>query len=354
MKIQELNTKLAPFGQLVNRHALSVNYRALHLAPNFIRGCSMFGTMETEFPTGLTEEVFVDGDAFIQLCRSLRGEEIELRTASGVLYWTTGKQAKGQVAALGEKVAIPAPVWPADLKMHEVTADFGRALDLGGIACGSTALLSLGLFGVHVENAQPGVMAYASDNSTMSTARLGDQIPDSPEAFVLSPEACGLVTTLAAHGRFSFCFDDTTVYGQTPDTRLMVKQVPPLKVPLRGQVDKYLGDEIKLDLDRETIAAFIRRSEALAEERGKAAVSLSVEGGQVKLSFAEGRSSSEEYCLASGSPEVSVDAIVIDARRLGRALQHSAHIVFDYADQGALVLRGERGFAFVIAERAAQ
>lgn len=351
MKASEVASRFAPFGALINKHALSDNYKALLLTPTSVRAMSAYGAMETELALGVDSEVAIEGDAFLQILRSLPVAEFELGASDGVIKWKCGV-ATGRLAVMGSKVNIPSPPWPEDLRPVEVASDFALGLDLGGMACGTTALLSVGLYGIIVTNVEGNLTAYASDNTTMSRAVLGPNIPGAPEAFTITPDAARLIGMVSQRGKAAFMFDDTTLWLQTPDTKLVIKQSPAIKVDLRGIADSYLGDKIKLDLNRDVISAFIRRAEALTEERGKAGVKMSVKDGAVRLSFEESRAAQEEYYLAEGGPKVDVDEIEVDARRLGRALSHSGHIVFDYAKRGALVLRGGAGFAFIISAKA--
>lgn len=347
MKTSEASASFAPFGALVNRHALSENYKSLLLAPGFVRGMSAFGVMETEIPLGIVGEVAVEGEAFLQILRSLPSADLELHTSDNTLQWKAGA-AKGRLALVSSKVSIPTPPWPEGLVLHEIGANFVRGLDLGSVACGTTALMSLGLFGIHVVNANGSMIAYTSDNTTMSRARVGDEVPGAASFMTLTPDALRLISVLAGRGKMSIQFDETSVWCQTPDTKLVIKQTTPIKVPLRDSIDNFLGEEVKVELNRDIISSFIRRVDALAEDRGKANVTISVEEGAVRLFFEESRASQEEYYLADGGVKVNVAPVVVDARRFGRVLANATHVVFDYADKGALVLRGSLDFAFII------
>lgn len=346
MRASEFSEHLSPFGALINKHALSSTYKALQLSPGHVRGCSAYGAMEIEVATGLESEVYVDGDDLLQVLRSLPAADLELQAADGSLRWKCGA-ARGQLALLGEKVVIPPPAWPEGVELVEVGDDFARRLELGSLGCGSVALLSVGLYGVTIANREGGTSAYSSDNMTMASARLGDRMAGAPESMCLSPDAVRLIGLLSGRGRLSAQFDDTSLYLRTPDARCVIKQVPPLKFDLPKNISSFLTQEVKLGLDRDVVAAFIRRAEALAEEKGKASVALSVSGGAVRLAFSEGRSTTEEYYLAEG-PEGDIAPIGVDARRLARALARASHVVFDHAARGALVLRGEGEFVYVV------
>jgi hypothetical protein len=355
MKSSDLAQKLAPFSSLVNKHALSPTYRALRLTPTSVRGCSAFGVMEAEVATGLESEVHVDGDMFLQLLRSLPAADLDLTLGDSSLQWRCGA-ARGKFAVLGEKVDIPAPPWPAKVKTQEVDKEFGSALELGMLACGSPALLSVGLYGTSIIMGES-LVAYSSDNTTIAKARLSGaprRLPGVkvPEVVTLSPDSARLVVALGTR-QLAWAVDEQSVYVETPDTRCVVKQVPPLKFDLREHMAPFLEGETRVPLDRDVIAAFVRRAEGMAEERGRAAVTLGVREGAVRLAFEEGKASSEEYYLAESAPKIEVEPISVEARRIAKALTHSSHIVFDHAARGALVLHGDREFVFVVSGRGA-
>lgn len=346
MKASELRDAISPFTGIVNKHALSPTYRALRLAPTYIRGCAAYGTMELEMATGLDSETHVDGDAFLQVLRSLPSADLEMRASEGSLHWKCGA-ARGQLALLGDKIEIPAPAWPEGIEAQKVPDGFARMLELAALGCGSVALLSVGLYGITLSNRSDGLYGYSSDNVTIAAARVGDKIPG-PESLTLSPDAVRLAGMLSGRGDLAAAFDADSFYLQTPSTRCVIRQVPALKFNLKDVVSPFLTREVQVELDREVILSFIRRAEALAEERGKTEVNISVSEGAVRLGFSEGKSSSEEYYLAEGVAAAEIAPISIDARRLSRALARASHIVFDQADKAALVLRGESEFAYVI------
>lgn len=351
MLVTELNQKLDCFGMLINPKALSINYRALQLSPTHARACSAFGALETEIDLGLDKEIYIDGSAFLQVIKSLPSAQLELSVSDQSLNWKCGA-ARGQLALLSDTIEIARPELPKRALLAEVGDNFGKALELAALACGSTALLSIGLYGILLDN-ESALVGFASDNSTMSSARLGDKIKNAPEKCYLSPDAARLVSMLASKNKTRiFIEGEASLYVVAAGTKLVVKQVPPLKFDIKSGISAFREQQLKIDLNRDVVSSFIRRAEALAEEKGKATVAISVEDGAVKLSFAEGKSSSEEYYLAEGGPKGSVGPITVDSRRLARALSNAASVIFDYVSKEVLVLRGANDFVFVIAGKA--
>lgn len=350
MQSSSLAAKLAPFSHLIDPTALAVAYKALLLTPTHVRGCAMFGVMEMEVATGVKSDILIDGATFLQLLRSLPAAEFEITNSKNALYWKCGS-AKGQLAQLSSDMSSvhDDPIeFPEDLAKAEVDAGFGKSLDLGALACGSSAMMSIGLYGVSVVNDDSALRVYSSDNSMIASSRLGNAIPGAPRMTTMSPRAARLLSSLTTRDKVLVGIDEQTVYCQTADTKLVVKQIQPLKFAIADMVENFRGEDIKVPLRRDVVTSFIRRAEALTEEKRRTDVSVSVIDGAVRLSFSEGKSSSEEYYLAENNSSVSADPIMVDSRRLSRALGAAGHVVFDHITRGALVLRGANDFVFVI------
>lgn len=343
MLATELYAKVAPFAMLCSKHALSPNYRALMLSNDKVRGCASFGAMEVDVNLGLEREIYVNAEAFLQVTRSLSNKDLELSVRENVLAWKCGA-ARGQLAILSEKISIDETTFVVE-PVFELPAGFSRSLDLGSIAAGTTALLSVGLYGVLLDNGSI-LKAYASDDTTISICKLSDPVDDTALAVTLSPDAAKLLATITRKPAM-LSFSATAVFCKTGDTRLVLKQVPALKHDIKSIAAGFSKSEISLPLDREIITNFNRRADALAEE-GKAIVTIRVEDGMTKLAFVDGVSSTEEFYLVDAASDISVDPIHIEARRMSKALAQATNIVFDYAEQNVLVLRGENEFAFVI------
>jgi hypothetical protein len=308
----------------------------------------MFGAMEVEVATGLSSEVLVDGESFLQILRSLPAGEMTMSATGSSLAWECGK-AKGQLALMAEGAQVMPVLIPDGVEFTEVGAGFGKGLDLGSLACGTSALMSVGLFGVSI-SLNEGVRAYSSDDNIIAAAKMCDSIKGLTDSVTLSPNSAKLLATLTSRDKATVAVDAQTVYCKTPDAKLVLKQIPPLKYKIGDQLTGFAAEEIKVPLQRDVVAAFIRRAEALTEEKKRTDVAVSVVAGQgVKLTFADGKSSSEEYYVAEGMAESSVDPILIDSRRLARALSQASRVVFDHVAKKALVLRGDQEFVFVVA-----
>src|SRR5580700_7683198 len=165
MIASELYARLSPFSQLCNRNALSPTYRSMFLSDSKVRGCAQFGAMECEVSLGINAEVVVDAEAFLQLLRSLPpSADLKLEVKENIIIWACGA-ARGRISGIPEAVDIPVLAWdPGNLK--EVPKEFSKLLELGALSCGSTALLSLGMYGIQLDNKE-GFTVSASDDATL-------------------------------------------------------------------------------------------------------------------------------------------------------------------------------------------
>lgn len=350
MKATELSKALAPFFKLINKKAHTASYRALLLTDSFVRGCSAFGVMEIEVELELDADIHVDGDEFLQVLKSLPAAELKLTVDNTKLVWVCG-QAKGQLAVLGENIEIPE--LPDELQPEiEMDEFFSEALAIGSLSAGGAPLMSAGLYGALICNTEDGLFVYGSDDTTVSSARLGETLPDSVEQAVLSPEALALLQVVSDDQGAMLAFDNKAVYCNTASTRLVLNQIAPLRHKIQEIIEVHAEANITAPLDHDTVLTFIKRAEALSSDNGSPFVSISVENGNARLAFESGKNSSEEYYVVEGGADINVPPITVEARRLAKALGYASHLVFDHAEDEALVLKGDHDFIFVLSGKA--
>jgi hypothetical protein len=121
---------------------------------------------------------------------------------------------------------------------------------------------------------------------------------------------------------------------------------------LAASLRQFDKAEIKMPLYREVVASFLKRVEALTDDQQKAMVDISLVGGQMMLSFTEiGGSAQDSYVVTEASQPVDVPPVKLEAHRVAKALEHATEMVFDYAAQHNLLLRGPKEFVFGIVGR---
>jgi len=347
VKAAELFKLLAPFQKMVDKKAMVASYRALMLTNDYVRGNAPFGIMEIEVDLNLGRDINIDGEEFLSVIKSLPNAELELSVKDTKLVWECG-HAKGQLALMGDNIEIPElpdEIEPDD----ELEEGFSEALIRGSLSAGGAHLLSAGLFGAVIANTDDGLYIYGSDDPTVSSARLGDTLPGSVERCALSPEAITMLGLIANEGGALLAFDEKVVYCNTETTRLVLNQISPPKHDVKELAENFTGPwETTALLDHDTISTFIKRAEALSTDGNSPFVAISIENGQARLAFESGKNSSEEYYIVEGGSDISVAPIVVEAKRMSKALSFATHLVFDHAEDDALVLSGENEFLFVI------
>jgi hypothetical protein len=337
------------------------NYRALALATDHIRGCGLFGQMECEINLGFASETYINCEDFLQLLRSLPDEELEVEVDAAKLTYKCGRVSGhlSLMAASGESLIINRPRFNNERVPNDVVeTPFGAGLELGALSCGSMALRTLGLQGVQIKNKDGKAYAYATDDTTLSSCYLGNALEVPPpidganepvDTITLLPEAVDLLAALIKRdGMAIMIYDGSSVYCETHGTKLLLHQVPALRLDVSTILDDLTSCEIRLPINQQAVAAFIKRAEALSEATARAMVEVSVEDGNTKLVFNEATSSSQEFHLTQGSRVADVPPVKIEAHRLAKALAHSKELVFDYAAQHILILRGDNEFVFAI------
>ena len=352
MNAPALYEQLKLFGALINKKSVAAQYRVLALAPDHVRGIGLFGQMRCETAVGLDAEITVDGSDFLQVLRSLPNADFIARHVDGALRWTCGS-AKGHLTVLGEfssTGALPTPSWTGSAPEHLVGEAFADGLALGALASGREALRAAGLMGIQITTRDGQSTAYATDDIGLSCCGLGVAL-DEP-AITLSAEAVALLAAFVRHdGDALLTHDARAVYCVSPSAELVLNQIPSLRKDLATEFDKYRATTMAVPLWHEAVTAFLRRAEALSDE--KAIVEVVAEDGKMGLIFREATSSSEEYFIVRGGPQVSLPPIRVEAWRLAKVLGHADRIVFDYAANNLLVLTGPHGFSFVLSGPAA-
>jgi hypothetical protein len=345
MRATDLYALLSPFSLLVDKRALSAHYRCLLLTSTHVRGAADFGIMEVACELGIDRDVYVDGETFLALLRShRRAAEIEFRVKDA-LHWRCG-QREGKLAIIHD-VEMP------ELEYHphqlfRLPPTFSHALSAGALGCGSTAVMSVGLYGVLFDHNDGGLFAYAADDQTISTASLCGPTGAPPGRYVLSPEAVTFLVDVTKCSPAHLGFDGVHVYCETPGTKVFLKQVATLSHDLPKYAAQFASQELSVKLNRDFIAAFIRDCVKMTEEHS-VRLAIGVEEGALKLTFTSATCAETAYCLTEGAPDITVTPIGFNPDELMRALPYASHIVFDYAaEHRALVLRGDDEFAFVI------
>ena len=352
MQASEIYRQLRPFALLAHEKLLSPSYRALHITPTAVRGHSPFGVMEVEVNLGIGAAAYVDMARFLQVLSTAPAGDFQLLLEDNKLAWfcedpgeTKRYEMTGSFSIITNDIAIPALPWDDHGKLIPVGESFGRGLQLAALGCGSQAYISVGLYGVAIENEPDGLYAYASDNQAIASCRLTDRNDAFADKITLAPDALTLLAEVCK-GEAAVSITENSIYCQTPTTKLVVRRKADLKSDLRAIAAALRGQSRSLPIDRDSLAAFVRRVDALAEDKSKARMSMSVEEGATRLYYEDSISFSAEYYLVQSEEPFDVSPIQLEPRRIFRALGAADRVVFDYIERHALVFRGPNEFLF--------
>jgi hypothetical protein len=350
MLSNDLNKLLAPFAQITNRHALSVNYRTLEVQPRMLRACAAYGILEADAALGISDPFFVDTGAFCAVVKSLPAdEEVIFKVMNNALHWECGL-ASGKLALVGADIIIP-QMPKLELEGISVPAGLADGLGLGSLSCGDSSLATAGIYGMVLDN-RTCLCAYASDDITISYCVLAaEAIGGFPDRITLAPDAVRLLITVL-DDKAMLVAGETAINVKAGAYQLLIKSIPAHKRDIAALQEQFAQAKVKVALPRERIAAFIKRATALAESARHAYVDLMVTQGAIALAFTEDKAASEEYYLADDLDAPDLPPIRIEAARMARALAHTDYIVLDHIERSVLILAGDKPpFTYLLSGR---
>jgi hypothetical protein len=348
-----LYDRLKLLEKIASPKALALHYRVVALTETHIRAAAPFGTMRASLDLGLDlagGEACVDAADFLGVLKTAPDKPFAATIAENALHWSCGT-ARGHLSLIDAQVPVP------DFRgrLASLAHGFGPALELGALACGqSNVLRSAGLEGVQLYN-EHGRQAYAvaSDGTVVSSCCLGPALPMADNALVtLKPQAADILADVVKRepGEMFVGVDDNSLYFFAPSgTELHLNQLAPLPLNFADKLAPFTGQQLTVPLLYETVAAFLKRAEMLAEVRREAMVDVTHQDGRTTLAFREASgSTSEYYDIVTDGPKLTADPVRVEVRRLAKALKDADRLVFDYTDKNILVLRGENEFIFAI------
>ena len=340
MKTGELSEALFIFSGVSKKNALTEEYRCLLLSPEGIRGAAPFGVVEVFFDMPVEDTVFVDGEKFISLMKTLPDEEVELVAKKTMLQWKCGS-SKGQFALRAAKK--PAPLKLPTTHSFDIPEGFGEKLQLAATSCDSPALIALGLFGVVVENLEDDTLiGYSSNNRTVSSALLGAGGDLGGSTLTLSPEAVRILSLASRAEGAVLATGDGLVGVRSPKMQILLRQVAPLKQDLRSTITRFESSERKVSLQRAPISEFLRRVSILAEDRGQSRITIGIEDGSTTLAFKDGTASSDFVYESEDAGDLK-EEVRLDSRDFASIIGKVDALVFDHVGDGAAVLESADG-----------
>jgi hypothetical protein len=293
-------------------------------------------------------EVYVGANLLLKTLAALPDEQIEFCVTGSTLAWSCGR-ARGALGLWSpdDDERLPPFDWQVRDFRFEVGDRFSDALMLGALACGSTALNTAGLYGVVLDNRGADLRAFASDNRTLSSARLRARLPDSADIATVHPEVIPLLAHIGARPYAALSFDQSRIFMSALHTRLVVHNRSPLRADLAAIVEERLRQiTMTAPLNRETVKDLLKRAEPVSNTSGLDGT-IAVDDGTVTLAVSEGEMFTTVYLL-SNTPGIALPPIRVALRRFAKALPHVTEIGF--GGDHVTLTDGQR-FIFVVEGR---
>lgn len=348
-----LYDRLAPIAKIIDRHALSVNYRTVALTAEEVRAAAPFGAMRCPLNLDITDEVCVDATAFLGVLRNAPEAKFTARVRHQALHWQCG-HARGSLPLINAMVAAPR----FTEQIATLSPQFAKGLVLGALGCGHSAFLrNAGLEAIQLVNRDGTAYALSSDSTMLSCCALGPALP-TERIVTLKPEAAVVLAQTVRRAAdhpdpdMWLGINDTSVYCLTPQCELQLYQLAvPHDYNLLDRIQPYLRHQTTMPVLYDAVAAFLRRVDSHAEFKQQAMVTIAVQDGVTVLNFTEALGETEQHYRVANGPKITAQPIRLEARRLAKGLQYANELVFDYAAENTLVLRGPNEFVLAITGR---
>lgn len=313
---------------------------------------------------GLDKTVAVDAQLLYGICQSLAPDAlIDFQLNGSALNWTTRKAESSTVTANG-KLSIVTPDrqhTPLGRSIKDgvsipATPALARVFELGGLSAQNGALASIGLWGVVVHPDEDDLWILSSDSLSISAACCPVNVALPETELTLLPAETALMATLIERGRDEsgvLSISNKEMLYRDLTLKAVVTFVEPLKKSIWKMADEFMSAERVMPLEKDRVAAFVRRAAALAETRQNCLVKVLADGNHLTLQFQEALAQTEEYYLIPKFKVAEPCEVTLDARKLGRALSYCDEIILDHMhDRSIMMFRAtDSSFWYMLAPR---
>ena len=358
MKVSALSAILRPFDLAFDKKSMVSDYKSVVLTKKgaAARTARVMLRVETLEELELAENLAVQGGMLYSQLRFLPPDhDIKLHVKDGNLEWhLVGAESKGRIATMPFPEIHDMPPMPADRIVD--TKDFGELLELGSMAAQNSALSSVGLYGVMLYANGDDLWCLSSNGDTLVSAKRKIPSHHSGHATIY-PQEVEFLQELATYKNGGFAIlggKDPRAIRFSAETNTIridaaVALIPQLRHDLWGVAQEHIHGEVEVPLQKERLAAFVRRAEFLSESAQKTDVTLSVDKNAIGLAFAGALASADEnYQLAEELPVPQKMTAVLSSRELAKALKFCDVGLLDRMDKGVLTLKSKEGDFFYV------
>lgn len=354
MNIPTLSDVLEPFQFVCDANALATDYRRLFITSNRIKARSARASIDAMYSLGTTDPFSVDFGLLFPLVRSLKtgdSKEIEFTYEGDVLSWKAGA-AHGKLSVTEPKDVAVLPRSPSNQGLT-VSKDLVKLLELGSLACSNSALESIGLHGMILLEEDDKAWCISSDNVTIACASMPiEEGQLNTGITTVKPQDAQLLAMLASRDGGKMVFTESAIYYSDLAMRAIVHPIDPLKHDLFSICSRSFDADHIAKLPKDRIASFVKRATALTENREHCSVIVRAAENQITLEFTENRASSEEMYLLEDVSVPTPTEVMVDAVKLGKALQNCDHMLLDHMHKHLLAFRSaDKSFHYFLAGR---
>lgn len=265
------------------------------------------------------------------------------------LLWSAGG-AQGRIAVTDTKKLKPMPRLPSDLFPLHTPGAFAQALDYGATCCHNSALSTIGLYGTVIVPDGKALRFLSSDEVMISAARV---LPTDPKEKALShglkapitlaAEECDLLATLVGENgahRPRLSLTEEAVHFKCSDVHAAINLIEPLKHSLWGRAEPLMKGRRSVTLQKDAMMAFMKRANALAENKQKFTVTLAITDGQLVLGFDETLAQTEEYLQTEkGLKLPTIEPLRFKGPKFVKAFRYCDEILLDHIGDQIIVFR---------------
>lgn len=351
MKVKNLTQALKIAKEISNPASLTSIFRAVELKDYHLLANSEYGNIHLLLPesTGIVNPVLLETEALLSISSSLSPEaDITFEEKPTHVTWDCkNDKAKGKL----NFVVTDHKVVDVDHLDFSLTPPkhFGKALELGTLACQSAAL-SFGLYGVEVTPVGDKLQIMSSNVLSCAATEVDKgNFPD--KKFTLRPPIPKIIKSiLETFPDSTLDIADDGIY--ILNNALMAKL--PLGVALEQNIkdiaDGYRGTNKVIPLDAPAVKKFVSRAKNLTDRQVSFSVTMKIQEGSLLLEHKGISSSSEQHFIAEGlDPTINYEGFSLPGDLVMVALENVNQLVCDYLSVKQLVLRGsEPNFLYIV------
>jgi hypothetical protein len=352
MQVGDLKEALTLLNMASDPKSPLTAFRAIHVSKEMLAAASARCGLVARLSLGIDTSFMIHPAHLLRVVATLPPDRHITFTKDGTaLDWHCGTAHGFLATAAAQEEAPTLPRLPND-EMIECSAELADIFKVGAAATRNPALLSLDLHGVQIVQHGKDVICLSSDNATIAVARCEAQaLADEP--LTIRPLHASLLHALISR-KGKVAFTERGILYTDALVTAVIARIMPLKYDLWSYAQRYVNSLAPaFPLQRDQIAAFVKRATGLAETRQRTTVRLTASQDRLTIRFAEQLAMTEEFIILNGmSFETPLTVTINDALKLSAMLTFCdfLSLAFLDGDEPSLVFRSQDArFFYVVA-----